>query len=45
LPSPEGKSLRHLQKTRLAPNPSAKVLETILAEAKGFADDIDLSKT
>jgi hypothetical protein len=45
LPSPEGKSLRQLQKSRLAPHPSAKVLDIVLAEAQGFADDIDLTKT
>jgi len=45
LPSPEGRSLRQLQRSRLAPSPSAKVLEAILAEAKGFGDDIDLSKS
>ena len=45
LPSPEGKSLKHLQKSRLAPNLSKKVLDLVLAEAQGFADDIDLTKT
>ena len=45
MPSPEGRSLRKLPRTKQATSPSAKVLETIMAEAKIFKDKIDISKS